>query len=228
MKRSVFDALVRARREKRPVVLFTPTHGGPEVLWSPGDPPLDAARAAAATRALATDDAFLLEETGVFVQPHNPPLRLVLVGAVHIAEALAALASIAGYEVIVVDPREAFAKREVFARYHVVNEWPDEAFPSLLVDHRTAVVTLTHDPKVDDPALQAALGSDAFYIGALGSTKTHGSRLRRLAAHGFDEAQLARIHGPVGLRIGGRTPAEVAISILAQMTERLRLGPAKA
>jgi xanthine dehydrogenase accessory factor len=224
VKREHLDAVVRARREKRPVVRFTDLRSGEATLWSPGDPPLDAARAEAAQRALSTDDAFTLEPW--FVQPYNPPLRLLLVGAVHIAEALAAFARLAGYAVTIVDPREAFARRDLFPGATVLAEWPDEVLPGLQLDHRSAVVTLSHDPKIDDPALEAALRSPAFYLGALGSGKTHRARLERLAAKGFDQAALGRIHGPVGLRIGGKTPAEVALSALAEVTLRLRLGPA--
>jgi xanthine dehydrogenase accessory factor len=231
VKREVFEAVVRARREKRAVVLFSELGTGAGTLWCLGDPPLDPVRDEAARRALATDDAFTVSPEGgaaFFVQPFNPPLRLVLVGAVHIAEALAAMARIAGYAVTVVDPREAFARRAgLFPGVTVVNEWPDEVLEAMQLDHRTAVVTITHDPKIDDPALEAALRSPAFYVGALGSGKTHASRLQRLAARGFDPSALERIHGPVGLRIGGRTPAEVAISALAEITQRLRQGPAR-
>jgi xanthine dehydrogenase accessory factor len=229
MKREVLDAVVRARGEKRAVVLFTQLDGPSATLWSPGDAPLDAQRSEAATRALATDDAFVFLPGGpdgpkYFVEAFNPPLRLVLVGAVHIAEALAAVASVAGYEVIIVDPREAFARREPFEGYRVITEWPDEVLEGLGVDHRTAIVTLTHDPKIDDPALEAALRSPAFYIGALGSGKTHASRARRLSEKGFGPDDLGRIHGPVGLRIGARTPAEIAVSVFAELTQQLRLG----
>ena len=228
MKREVFEAVVRARREKRAVVLFTELGTGQGALWAPGDAPLDPVRAEAARKALATDDAFTVSPEGApafFVQPFNPPLRLVLVGAVHISEALAAFARIAGYAVTIVDPREAFARRDLFPGATVHAEWPDEVLEGMQLDHRAAVVTLTHDPKIDDPALEAALRSPAFYLGALGSGKTHASRLARLAARGFDQAALKRIHGPVGLRIGGRTPAEVALSALAEITLCLRQGP---
>jgi xanthine dehydrogenase accessory factor len=223
-KPACFDALVRARREKRGVVVFTDLDRGDDAMYAAGDPALDAVRASAAARALSTDDAFVLEGTRTFVKAHNPPLRLFIVGAVHIGEALGALARVAGYDVTIVDPREGFARREAVAPFRVLTEWPDEALAAAGVDHRTAIVTLTHDPKVDDPALEAALRSPAFYVGSLGSGKTHAARLSRLAGKGFDEAALARIHGPVGLRIGARTPAEIAVSILAQMTERLRAG----
>jgi xanthine dehydrogenase accessory factor len=222
VKRSTFDAIVTARREKRALVLFSRLATGEAQLWSPADPPLAPAWAEAARTALATDDAFSIEDGAVFVQPFNPPLRLVLVGAVHISEALAAYARIAGYEVTIVDPREAFARRDLFPGTTVIAEWPDEAMATMQLDHRTAVITLTHDPKIDDPALEVALKSPAFYVGALGSGKTHASRLARLAAKGFDQPTLARIHGPVGLKIGGRTPAEVALSALAEVTLCLR------
>jgi xanthine dehydrogenase accessory factor len=224
VKRATFDALLKARRDKRKVVLFTDLDGGEEQLWSPGGTRLDEAKRAAAARALATDEGFVMQDTRVFVHPFNPPLCLFVVGAVHIAEALAALARIAGYDVTIIDPREAFARRESLRAYRVVNEWPDEALGKAQLDRRSAVVALTHDPKIDDPALEAALRSEAFYVGALGSGKTHGARLQRLARRGFDKGALARIHGPVGLKIGARTPAEIAVSILAQMTGRLRLG----
>jgi xanthine dehydrogenase accessory factor len=157
-----------------------------------------------------------------FILPLNPPLRLVVVGAVHIAQALVPMAQLAGYAVTVVDPREGFARADRLPGVALCHEWPDEALAALVPDARTAVVTLTHDPKLDDPALQVALRSPAFYVGSLGSKKTHARRLERLAALGLDEATLARIHGPVGLGIGARAPAEIAISILAQMTEVLR------
>jgi xanthine dehydrogenase accessory factor len=229
VKREVFEAIVAARRAQRPLVLLTRLDTGEGLLWSPGDAPLEGARGEAVRQALATDDALTIEAAPgvrIFVQPYNPPLRLVLVGAVHISEALAAFARIAGYEVTIVDPREAFARRDLFPGATVLAEWPDEVLEGMKLDHRAAVVTLTHDPKIDDPALEAALKSPAFYIGALGSGKTHASRLARLKARGFDEAALARIHGPVGLKIGGRTPAEVAVSALAEITLRLRRGAA--
>ena len=130
-----------------------------------------------------------------------------------------------GYEVTVVDPREAFARQERFEGVEVHSDWPDEALETLGLDARTAVVTLTHDPKLDDPALTAALASEAFYIGSLGSGRTHAARLRRLKDAGFTDEALARIHGPVGLPIGARSPAEIAISIMGQITEVLRTPP---
>ncbi len=158
----------------------------------------------------------------VFLQVFNPPLRLLVVGAVHIAQALVPMAALAGYAVTVVDPRRGFATAERFPNVTLLDAWPDEAMESLAPDSRTAVVTLTHDPKLDDPALDVALRSEAFYIGALGSKRTHAARLERLAAMGHGPAALARIHGPAGLDIGAVSPAEIAVSVLAQMTQVLR------
>ncbi|QYX55283.1 XdhC/CoxI family protein [Roseovarius sp. SCSIO 43702] len=159
-----------------------------------------------------------------FVAIHNPPLRLIVVGAVHIAQALVPMARIAGFDPVIVDPREAFGNVARFPGERVVHDWPDEALAEIGLDARTAVVLLTHDPKLDDPALVAALGSDVFYIGALGSTRTHGKRVARLAEAGFDDTAIARIHGPVGLDIGAAGPAEIAVAILAQMIDVLRRG----
>jgi xanthine dehydrogenase accessory factor len=163
------------------------------------------------------------EEDGVtFVAVHNPPLRLIVVGAVHIAQALVPMARIAGYDPVLIDPRDSFAASDRFPGETILRDWPDEAVAQLGLDPRTALVLLTHDPKLDDPALQAALAAEVFYIGALGSTRTHAKRVDRMTAAGFTEAQIARIHGPVGLDIGAAGPAEIAVSILAQMTGVLR------
>ncbi len=157
-----------------------------------------------------------------FVVPHNPPLRMIVVGAVHIAQPLVAMARLAGYDPVVIDPRETFAAAERFPGERVLDEWPDEAMRRLAPDARTAVITLTHDSKLDDPAITEALAGDCFYLGCLGSKKTHAARLARLEAAGIDAQALARIHAPVGLAIGAMTPAEIAISIMAQVTAVLR------
>jgi xanthine dehydrogenase accessory factor len=157
-----------------------------------------------------------------FLGVHNPPLRLAVVGAVHIAQALAPMARLAGYDVLVIDPREAFASAERFPDTRLSHDWADAALESFGVDRRTAVVCLTHDPKLDDPALLAALRAEPFYVGALGSTRTHAKRVERLAAAGVEAAAIARIHAPIGSPIGAASPAEIAVAILAQMTERLR------
>jgi xanthine dehydrogenase accessory factor len=164
------------------------------------------------------------EDGETFVAIHNPPLRLVVVGAVHIAQALVPMARIAGYDPVLIDPRESFASAARFPGETVLDDWPDEALRGLGLDGRTALVLLTHDPKLDDPALAEALRSGVFYIGALGSARTHAKRVARLAAAGFSEAEIARIHGPVGLDIGAAGPSEIAVSILAEMTRVLRKG----
>ena len=167
-----------------------------------------------------------MEETPqgkVFITAHVPPPRLVITGAVHISQALAPMAGLLGYDVTIVDPRTAFATPERFPDVKLIPEWPDVALPPLNIDRYTAFVALTHDPKIDDPALLHALARDCFYIGALGSRKTHGRRLERLKAQGAGDAALARIHAPIGLAIGAVSPPEIAIAILGQMTARLRL-----
>ncbi len=168
------------------------------------------------------DKSGLTEDGATFIGIHNPPLRLAVVGAVHIAQALVPMARIAGFDPVVVDPREAFGSPARFPDAKVLNTWPDAALEQVGVDARTALVLLTHDPKLDDPALHIALRSEAFYIGALGSTRTHGKRLERLAAAGFAPEETARIKGPVGLDIGAAGPAEIAVSVLAQIIESLR------
>ncbi|PKQ14052.1 MAG: XdhC/CoxI family protein [Alphaproteobacteria bacterium HGW-Alphaproteobacteria-1] len=170
------------------------------------------------------DRSGLLEDGETFVAIHNPPLRLIIVGAVHIAQALVPMARTLGYDPVVIDPRESFASPARFPDTRLMPDWPDEAVAALGLDARTALVLLTHDPKLDDPALMAALRSEVFYIGALGSTRTHGKRVVRLAEAGFSEAEIARVHGPVGLDIGAAGPAEIAVSILAEMTRVLRRG----
>jgi len=162
------------------------------------------------------------EEGELFVAVHNPPLRLAVVGAVHIAQALVPMARIAGYDPVLIDPRPAFAAPDRFPGETVLDDWPDAALEGLELDGRTALVLLTHDPKLDDPALHAALAGEVFYIGALGSTRTHAKRVDRLRAAGFTEAQIGRIHGPVGLDIGAAGPAEIAVAILAEMNAVLR------
>lgn len=166
-----------------------------------------------------------MEETPkgrVFLTVHVPPPRLVITGAVHISQALAPIAKLLGYDVTIVDPRTAFATPERFPDMKVLAQWPDEALPPLGIDRYTAFVALTHDPKIDDPALLHALARDCFYIGALGSRRTHGRRIERLKAQGIADDQLARIHAPIGLSIGAVSPPEIAVSIMAEITARLR------
>ncbi len=161
-------------------------------------------------------------EGDVFVHIHNPPLRMIVVGAVHVAQALVPMARMAGYDPVLVDPRPAFGAQARFPGERIVEDWPDEALEALGLDARTCVVTLTHDPKLDDPAIETALRSEVFYLGCLGSKRTHGKRVERLVDAGFSEAEIARIHGPVGLDIGGRGPGEIAVSIMAEVTQVLR------
>ncbi len=161
-------------------------------------------------------------EGGAFVTVHNPPLRLAVVGAVHIAQPLVVMARLAAFDVTLIDPRDGFATAERFPGEPIVTDWPDHALQAMGLDARTAVVTLAHDPKLDDPAILAALGSDVFYIGCLGSKRTHEKRVARLVAAGCSAEQISRIYAPVGLMIGAKSPAEIAISIMAEMTQRVR------
>lgn len=229
MKRAVLKALQAARADKRPVALVTNLDSGRQALLEDatvtgdlrlGGPVLDQVK-----RALAEDRSGTLEGTSLFVHVFNPPLRMIVVGAVHVAQVLAPMATLAGYDVTVVDPRRAWATDARFPDVTLITEWPDQALRALEPDRRTAVVTLTHDPKLDDPALVQALASPAFYVGALGSTRTHAKRLARLREQGVKEAALARIHGPIGLAIGAKSPAEIALSVLAQATQVLHRAP---
>jgi len=161
----------------------------------------------------------------VFLTVHVPPPRLVITGAVHISQALAPVAGLLGYDVIIVDPRTAFASPERFPDVKLIPQWPDEALPPLAIDRYTAFVALTHDPKIDDPALLHALSRDCFYIGALGSKKTHARRVERLKAQGLSDATIGRIHAPIGLAIGAVSPPEIAISIMGEITASLRRSP---
>jgi xanthine dehydrogenase accessory factor len=173
-------------------------------------------------------DRFRLDRSGVeddedtFVLIGNPPLRIIIIGAVHIAQDLVPIAQLAGYDVTVIDPRPAFGAAARFPGQTIIDDWPDEALGAIGLDNRTAVVTLSHDPKIDDPAIVAALRSQVFYLGCLGSRRTHAKRLDRLGQFGFGTDDTARIHAPVGLDIGGRKPAEIAISIMAEITQTLR------
>lgn len=228
MKRDTLDRLLDLCRRKRPVALLRWLDQGGERLVlagdDPGGPALAPPVASAVEEALRRDRGIVVatDDGRLFVQPFNPPLRLVVVGAVHIAQALVPMASLAGYDVTVVDPRRAFASDRRFPGVTISQEWPDDALAALGLDARTAVVTLTHDPKLDDPALDVALGSAAFYIAALGSRRTHAARLDRLRQLGHDSGALARIHGPAGLALGAVSPAEIALSIMAEMTKVLR------
>jgi len=224
MKRETLEALNAASHAGRAVVRAADLATGEERLI---DPAADtSALGLAAAEAARADRSGTIEVEGRqwFLAVFNPSLDLVIVGAAHIAQPLSQMAAIAGYGVRIIDPRTAFATAERFPGVAISHDWPDEALAKAPLGPRSALVALTHDPKIDDPALTAAVNSSCFYIGALGSRKTHAGRLARLKKNGLSDAQLARIHGPVGLAIGGKSPAEVAISILAEMTLRLRTG----
>ena len=186
--------------------------------WATLDAPFAAQSVALAEKARAATVAALDDEVAVFIDVFRPPPVLVIVGGVHTAVPLAEMAQIAGFRVIVIDPRRAFGSADRFPTVdRLLQAWPEEAFAQVALDDNSAVVLLTHDPKIDDPALKSVLASDAFYIGALGSRKTHAKRLVRLAAYGISEQQLQRIHAPVGLDIGAQEPAEIAVAILAEV-----------
>ena len=188
---------------------------------------LNAERAARRAAVVVTNqesgEQRLVTQGKFFLTVHVPPSRLVITGAVHISQALAPIASLLGFDVTIVDPRTAFASVERFPDVKVIAEWPDKALPPLGIDRYTAFVALTHDPKIDDPALLHALERDCFYIGALGSKKTHARRVERLKSEGVGDAQLARIHAPIGLPIGAISPPEIAVAIMGEITSRLRL-----
>lgn len=217
-------ALTAARDAKRPVVVATRLPSGEQMLLPDAAAP--AALAEAAAKALDRDESgtVTLGNETWFLHAYNPPLRMIVVGAVHIAQALVPMAAQMGLAVVVVDPRRAFATEERFPNVTVSQDWPDEAMDALAPDVRTAVITLTHDPKLDDPALDRALKSPCFYIGALGSRRTHARRVARLKELGHDDAAIARIKGPVGLDIGAITAPEIAVSILAEFVAARRNG----
>ncbi len=221
MTPEILNSLARARAQHRPVVLATriaPADAAGAQCLLP-DPAAPAELNSAADAALAADSSRTVRAAGAewFLHVHNPSPRLILVGAVHIAQALAPIGAMLGFSVIVIDPRRSFASPERFPGIAVRTDWPDEALDELRPDTRSAIVTLTHDPKLDDPALDRALKSPAFYIGALGSRRTHQARLARLAALGHAQPALARIHGPVGLSIEAVTAPEIALAILAEI-----------
>lgn len=228
VRRSLLTEILEARTAGRAVAVITRLQPLEHALYFADDTPtaneLAAQYQSEAEQALRSDRNVLIEsdQGNVFIQVYNPPLRVIIVGAVHIAQFTAPIATQLDYEVTIIDARRAFANAQRFPNVHVINEWPDRAMPKLGLDHRTAIVALTHDPKLDDPALSMALRSDAFYIGALGSRKTHAARLERLRQHGFNDTELRRIRGPIGLDIGAASPGEIAISIIAEITQTLR------
>jgi xanthine dehydrogenase accessory factor len=224
MTPEILQRLQAARAAKRPVALLTALADGRQFLWpedTAPDPALDAA-ARAALRDDAAGNLTLADGTAWFIHPHNPALRLIVVGAVHIAQALVPMAQTCGFAVTVVDPRRAWATADRFPGITLVHEWTDDAMQALVPDSRTAVVTLTHDPKLDDPALDVALKSEAFYVGALGSRRTHAKRVARLTELGHGAEAIGRIHAPVGLNIAAVTAPEIALSILGEVVAARR------
>jgi len=214
------------RAARRPVIVVTDVANGEQRLVKAKDFAVDPLGGELA-RQLRMGKSGMVEVGGrkMFLNVHAPTARLVIIGAVHISQALAPIAQSLGYDVTVVDPRTAFESPERFPDVPLIAEWPDEALPPLKVDHYTAFVALTHDPKIDDPALLHAFQCDCFYIGALGSRKTHGKRAERLKAQGARESDIARIHAPIGLPIGAVSPSEIAVAIMAEITAQLRLPP---
>jgi len=225
MKAETLAALQEARASRRAVTLATRLSDAAEALvyrdGAKGELASDAAIIAAAQRAMDIGKSETIDvgNTKIFLNVYVPPPRLIIVGAVHIAQSLAPMAAMLEFDVTVVDPRGAWATTQRFPGVKVIQDWADEAFQAMGLDGSTAVVTLTHDPKLDDPALESALKSDVFYIGALGSRRTHAKRKERLAEVGITEEMFARVHGPVGLNIGAKSPAEIAVSILGQIIE---------
>ncbi len=224
MKKEILVALNDARRAGCAIVRASDLQTGEEKLIDPSADTSPLGIAAANAARIDQSGPVEIDGRGWFLAVYNPPLDLAIIGAVHIAQPLARMASLAGYGVRIIDPRTAFASAERFPGVILSHDWPDEALEKSPLGARSALVALAHDPKLDDPALTAALRSPCFYIGALGSKKTHAARLARLKAHGFTDEELSKIHGPIGLPLGGRSPAEIAISILAEMTQVLRAG----
>jgi xanthine dehydrogenase accessory factor len=224
MQLDILESLNTEREARRAVVVVTDVESGKQRLVKAADVAKDALRTVLAD-ALRTGKSGMAEtaEGRVFLTVHVPAPQLVITGAVHISQTLAPMGKMLGYDVTIVDPRTAFASPERFPDVKIVAEWPDVALPPLNVDRYTAFVALTHDPKIDDPALLHALSRDCFYIGALGSRKTHARRVERLKAQ--TNADLTRIQAPIGLDIGAVSPAEIAVAIMAQITEKLREEP---
>lgn len=225
MRLDLLAALNAERAARRGTILVTDVTTGAQRLVKAADAASDPLREVLSERLLSGKSG-MAEAGGAkyFLTVQLPPPRLVITGAVHISQALAPMARLLGYDVVIVDPRTAFATPERFPDVEVLAEWPDQALPKLHLDTATAFVALTHDPKIDEPALEAALKAGCFYIGALGSKKTHAKRLERLRALGIKDEALARIHAPIGLSIGAASPPEIAVAILAEITLRLRRG----
>lgn len=226
MKHEILQALNEERRARRAVVLVTDLVDGGQRLVKAADIAADPL-ADALDRQLRMGKSASVDIDGktYFFTVQAPSARLVVIGAVHVSQALAEMARLVDFDVTIVDPRTAFASEERFPNVRVIAEWPDKALPEIGLDAYSGMVALTHDPKIDDPALKLALSANCFYIGALGSRKTHARRVERLTAAGFSAGQIDRIHAPIGLDIGAVSPAEIAVSVLAEIVLSLRRKP---
>lgn len=226
MHAETLQSLLAATAAQRPVVVATRLRDGGQVLLFAGAADVDDSvwPVAEARRALAEDRTLLVEQGGdeILLRPYNPPVRLFVIGAVHVAQPLVAIAMAAGLDVLIIDPRDAFATEDRFPGVAIAHGWPDRILRESHLDHRCALVALTHEPRIDEPALIAALDTPAFYIGALGSRTTHEKRLRSLREKGVPDAALARIRAPIGLDIGARAPGEIAVAIVAELIHHLR------
>ena len=229
MRLELLKTLNEERAARRAAVLITDTQTGEQRLVKggeiAGDPlaeQLDGALRMGKSRSVEVDGR------GYFLTVQVPPVRILCIGAVHISQALAPMARLADFDLTIVDPRTAFATPERFPDVHLIAQWPQDVLPELRIDRYTGVCLLTHDPKIDDPALIAALRADCFYIGALGSRKTHAKRVERMMAEGFSQEDLSRIHAPIGLDIGSVSPAEIAVSMLGEIIAALRKKPLRA
>ena len=229
MKLDILQALNEERRARRAAVLVTDLASGAQRLAKAADIAADP-MAELIDRQLRMGKSASVEHEGktYFLTVQAPPARLVVIGAVHVSQTLGQMARMLDFDVTIVDPRTAFASEERFPDVRVIAEWPDKTLPEIGLDRYTAVAALTHDPKIDDPALKLALAAECFYIGALGSKKTHAKRVERLSAAGFSDAQIGRIHAPIGLDIGAVSPAEIAVSVLAEIVLSLRRKPLRA
>src|SRR5688572_1964380 len=223
MKLDTLTELNQARRERRAVLLVTDTGSGVSRLvrgeQAGGDP-----LAAELQKRLLSGRSGMAEDGRTFIIVHVPPPLLVIIGAVHISQALYPMARLAGFDLTIIDPRTAFATPERFPDATLLAEWPEEALQRVPLDPYTALVALTHDPKIDDVPIRAALAAGAFYVGALGSRKTHAKRMERLLEQGVATAELERIHAPIGIDIGAQSPAEIAVAVLAEVISNLRRG----
>ncbi len=218
MKAELLNRLLEARRQRRAVAMVTNTATGEQRIV----PRSEAAAGSEFDKAFRFDKAAMAGDE--FIAIYNPPLRLVIIGAVQIAQSVIPIAQSCGYDITVIDPRGAFASTARFPNVSLCADWPQDVLPKLGLDARTGFMALTHDPKIDDPALELALKSDVFYIGALGSRKTQATRHERLSKMGFDDVTRTRISGPIGLSIGAVGASEIAVSVMAEMTKALRLG----